>query len=137
MTNRRQLLIGGAAILGTAVVGLVGLLRAWSPGEPAPLVDDDGRAIAGSLSERVFVDINGVPHGMIIQSADAANPVLLFLHGGPGMPEFFLNTTHPTGLYQRLFHVTCAQVLVVIDVTMAGSPSKRFHALQQASTIAS
>ena len=41
------------------------------------------------------------------------------------------------GSYQRLFHVTCAQVLVVIDVTMSGSPSKRFHALQQASTIAS
>ncbi|WP_209426667.1 alpha/beta fold hydrolase [Pararhodobacter sp. SW119] len=35
---------------------------------------------------------------MIVQSADAANPVLLFLHGGPGMPEFFLNGTHPTGL---------------------------------------
>jgi pimeloyl-ACP methyl ester carboxylesterase len=35
---------------------------------------------------------------MFIQSADPANPVLLFLHGGPGMPEFFLETTHPTGL---------------------------------------
>ena len=24
----------------------------------------------------------------------------MFLHGGPGMPTFFLNTTHPTGLEQ-------------------------------------
>ncbi|NUB46112.1 alpha/beta hydrolase [Fertoebacter nigrum] len=35
---------------------------------------------------------------MIIQSMDVTHPVLLFLHGGPGMPEFFLNTTHPAGL---------------------------------------
>ena len=37
----------------------------------------------------------------MIQSADVARPVMLFLHGGPGMPEFFLNTTHPTGLEQH------------------------------------
>lgn len=37
---------------------------------------------------------------MIIQSVNPANLVLLFLYGGPGMPEFFLNTTHPTGLEQ-------------------------------------
>ena len=35
---------------------------------------------------------------MIIQSTDTSHPVLLFLHGGPGLPEFFLNTTHPTSL---------------------------------------
>lgn len=29
-----------------------------------------------------------------------AGAVLLFLHRGPGMPEFFLNTTHPMGLEQ-------------------------------------
>ena len=27
-------------------------------------------------------------------------PVLLFVHGGPGMPEYFLDRTHPTGLEQ-------------------------------------
>jgi pimeloyl-ACP methyl ester carboxylesterase len=98
MLDRRNLVIGtGAAVMG-AILGLGGVLRAWSPGEPAALDDAAGLPIKGSISERVFVDINGVRQGMIIQSTDTSHPVLLFLHGGPGMPEFFLNTTHPTGL---------------------------------------
>ena len=47
---------------------------------------------------KVFVSINGVRQGMFLRSADTTNPVLLFLHGGPGMPEYFLDRTHPTGL---------------------------------------
>ena len=94
----------------TLLTVLAGLLLAavvlWlrSPGMPLPLTDAAGTPIPGSLSERVTVEIGGVPQGMIIQSVDPANPVLLFLHGGPGMPEFFLQTTHPTGL-ERHFTV--------------------------------
>lgn len=87
-----------AALVILGLIGLVVLLILWSPGHPAPLVDAAGRPIKGSLSERVFVEINGIRQGMIIQSADSSSPVLLFLHGGPGMPIFFLNTTHPSGL---------------------------------------
>jgi pimeloyl-ACP methyl ester carboxylesterase len=35
---------------------------------------------------------------MFIESRDEANPVLLFIHGGPGMPEFWLTRRYPTGL---------------------------------------
>lgn len=94
-------------ILLTLVAGLLvatGLLWFRSPGVPPPLTDAAGTPIPGSLSERVTVEIGGVPQGMIIQSVDPANPVLLFLHGGPGMPEFFLQSTHPTGL-ERHFTV--------------------------------
>lgn len=35
---------------------------------------------------------------------DISNPVLLFVHGGPGMPEYFLNQDHPTGL-EKFFTV--------------------------------
>lgn len=54
--------------------------------------------LTGGRAEKVFVDVNGVRQGMFLKSADATNPVLLFLHGGPGMPEYFLDRTHPTGL---------------------------------------
>lgn len=76
----------------------VGYLFAISPGRPAPLRDAAGNPIPGSLSERVTVEIGGIPQGMIIQSVDPANPVLLFVHGGPGMTEFFMEQDYPTGL---------------------------------------
>ena len=54
--------------------------------------------MAGSLVEKVHASINGVEQGMFIRSRDAAHPVLLYLHGGPGMPTYFLNRKYPTGL---------------------------------------
>ncbi|HYA53943.1 MAG TPA: alpha/beta hydrolase, partial [Streptosporangiaceae bacterium] len=52
--------------------------------------------LRGSISEKVYTDINGVRQGMFIQSTDAAHPVLLCLHGG--LPEYFLTERYPTGL---------------------------------------
>ena len=40
-------------------------------------------------------------------------------------------------LYQRLIQMTVAQDRLVIEVTISGWSAKRFHALQQASTMAS
>lgn len=34
----------------------------------------------------------------ILKSEDISNPVLLFVHGGPGMPEYWLTEKYPTGL---------------------------------------
>ncbi len=52
--------------------------------------------LSGSVSEKVFVEINGTRQGMFIKSVDARNPVLLYLHGG--MPDYFLTAQYPTGL---------------------------------------
>jgi pimeloyl-ACP methyl ester carboxylesterase len=88
-------LVGAPLVMTLAVVVL---LLLWSRGEPARVVDASGRTVGGSLSEKVFVDINGVRQGMFIVSRDTTHPVLLFLHGGPGLPEFFLAERYPTGL---------------------------------------
>jgi pimeloyl-ACP methyl ester carboxylesterase len=74
----------------------VGALQLLGRGRPKPLLDENGRPVPGSLSEKAFADINGVRQGMFIQSKDATHPVLLFLHGG--MPEYFLTERYPTGL---------------------------------------
>jgi pimeloyl-ACP methyl ester carboxylesterase len=63
---------------------------------PKYLLDENGRLLRGSISEKAFADINGVRQGMFIQSKDAAHPVLLYLHGG--LPEYFLTDRYPTGL---------------------------------------
>ena len=84
------------SILLACILILVGVLQLLSPGTPPPFVDENGSPLAGSISEKVFVDINGVQQGMFIKSKDTTHPVLLYLHGG--MPDYFLTERYPTGL---------------------------------------
>lgn len=74
----------------------VGALKLVGRGRPEPLLDENGRLVPGSISEKAFADINGVRQGMFIQSKNPAHPVLLCLHGG--LPEHFLTERHPTDL---------------------------------------
>lgn len=80
------------------VVILMGIIFIVSPGKPMPFLNENGKEIIGSLSEKLHVDINGVQMGMFIKGKKQTNPILLFLHGGPGMPEYFLAEKYPTGL---------------------------------------
>lgn len=96
-TAGRIILIVVSIFIGCSLV-LLGILLAFSPGRPKPFLDEKGNVLAGSISEKIHVNINGVPEGMFIMGRDVANPVLLFLHGGTAMPEYFLTQTHPTGL---------------------------------------
>jgi pimeloyl-ACP methyl ester carboxylesterase len=77
---------------------VLGVLLLWSPGKPKPFMDENGRPLDLSISEKIHVNINGVEQGMFITSKNITNPVLLFLHGGTGMPEYFLTKRYPTGL---------------------------------------
>ena len=73
-------------------------LRSWFRGLPEPFLDSSGRRLAASISQKVHVEINGVQQGMVIRGQDIANPVLLWVHGGPGMPDYFLTRRYPVGL---------------------------------------
>ncbi len=92
----RRVMLILASVLLVGLLVLLGALRIMSPGTPAPFLDAAGEPLAGSLSEKVFVDINGVRQGMFIKSKDTTHPVLLYLHGG--MPDYFLTARYPTGL---------------------------------------
>jgi len=94
---RRIMLIVLSLVSGCVVVVLCTLL-VLSPGHPSPLLDESGKVLAGSISEKIHVEINGSRQGMFIKSRNPSNPVLLFLHGGTGMPEYFLSMKYPTGL---------------------------------------
>lgn len=97
-----RIMLNIISLLLACVLILVALLLLWSyPGKPAPYVDENGSPLAGSISEKIHVNINGVEQGMFIKGKDVNNPVLLFLHGGPGMPEYFLTQNYPTGLEEH------------------------------------
>lgn len=63
---------------------------------PTPFFDASGRPLAGSISEKIKININGVEQGMFIKGENIGQPVLLYLHGG--MPDYFLAQRYPTGL---------------------------------------
>jgi pimeloyl-ACP methyl ester carboxylesterase len=54
-----------------------------------------------SLAEKIHVPINGMQQGMFVESKDTRQPVLLLLHGGPGLPTHFLTQQYPTGLEEE------------------------------------
>jgi pimeloyl-ACP methyl ester carboxylesterase len=99
----RLALIVVSVLLGLALA-LLGALRLRSRSKPQLFLDRNGRPLADSISEKIWVNINGVQQGMFIESENDANPVLLVVHGGPGMPDHFLTEHYPTGL-EELFTV--------------------------------
>ncbi len=90
------------SILTAVILLLAAYLWVISPGKPAPYLDANGNPLPGSISEKVFIEVNGVRQGMFIKGKNSANPVLLYLHGG--MPDYFLAQKFPTGL-EDLFTV--------------------------------
>jgi pimeloyl-ACP methyl ester carboxylesterase len=92
---KRMLLILFATLLGLVLI-LFCILLIYSPGKQAAFLDESGKPVAGSISEKIHVNINGMEQGMIIKSKDSTHPVLLYLHGG--LPDYFLTRKYPTGL---------------------------------------
>lgn len=72
------------------LISLLIYLAIVSPGKSYAFKDENGEILAGSISEKIFIPIGGVKQGMFIRSKNIDNPVLLFIHGGPGFPNYFL-----------------------------------------------
>ena len=84
-------------VLGLALAAFIGLIaililgglgyRAWSQHQAA-------RAFrittANGIDEGRFVRIGGIEQWITIRGDDRSNPVLLYLHGGPGFPMSFM-----------------------------------------------
>ena len=69
-----------------------------SLGKTKPFMDENGNILEGSISEKIFIDVNGMSLGMFIMAKDRNKPVLLFLGGGPAIPEYLLEIDCPSGL---------------------------------------
>ncbi len=87
-----------SAFIIVCLLSILIFLLIVSPGKLRPYQDQNGKPLKGSISEKIFVKIGGVKQGMFIRGKDIKNPVLLFVHGGPSFPEYFLVEKYPPGL---------------------------------------
>lgn len=78
-------------ILLTGTVGMIMFCSITGTGEIKPFLDETGQVLHGSVAEKTYLNVNGNENGMIIRGKDIQNPVLLFISGGPGVPNYFLN----------------------------------------------
>ena len=93
----RMLVITFILIVGLLLI-LTCILLVYSPGKTVRYLDDTGKPISGSISEKIVVKIGGVKQGMFIKSRNIKNPVLLYVHGGPAFPNYFLIDKFNPGL---------------------------------------
>ena len=80
--------VGPVCVL-LAVLSLGSFVRCGGVGlqAPAGVADlDAARTVHGPIDEELFVPIGGIEQWITIHGKDRANPVVLFLHGGPGNP---------------------------------------------------
>lgn len=83
-----------AGIIAFLVLAGLGYLTWRSTGKTAPITGPNGQPLPRSIAEWASVTINGTRQWLLIRGHDRTKPVLLFLHGGPGLPELSLLTGH-------------------------------------------
>lgn len=87
------ILAGGLLVIFFA---LTLLLWIKSPGTAQAITDLNGKALPKSISTIEKVTLGGLEQYYMVRGADSTKPVMLFLHGGPGLPEMtFLKNSNP------------------------------------------
>ena len=76
-------------ISGILVIFLALALTLWikSPGKAEPIMDISGKTLDSSISVIEKIMLGGQEQYLVIRGVNRVQPVMLFLHGGPGSPE--------------------------------------------------
>ena len=63
------------------------LIIAILPARTTKIKDENGKVIPNSIAEIKKIEIGGVNQYLMIRGNNKNNPVILFVHGGPGQSE--------------------------------------------------
>jgi len=91
--KRKWVLWAGLLVVLVALVGAAVLVANFVFGWPSakastpPITDAEGNEVQGSIAVIETVTLGGVEQTITIRGVDRSKPVLLHLHGGPGMPS--------------------------------------------------
>jgi pimeloyl-ACP methyl ester carboxylesterase len=91
-----------------ALVVAAMLLAGWlwsRPGFTAPFTDASGEPLPTSIASLERVMLGGADQGMLIRGRSISNPVLLYLHGGPGTSELGMVRRHNMPMLEQHFTV--------------------------------
>lgn len=106
------------SIITLASLVLAGLIfPTWTPSIPGDQ----------SISTLEQIDINGAGHEVMIRGVDKRNPIVIFVHGGPGCTEI---------PYVRQYQDLLEQNLTIIHYDQRGS-GKSYHFFEDYSTLSS
>lgn len=82
------------AVSACAVIALLGVLAFLRPASTAAIRDAAGKPVPESIAVLEKLTIGGTKQSVLIRGRSSTNPVLLFLHGGPGTSELGILRVH-------------------------------------------
>jgi proline iminopeptidase len=93
-----------------ATIGVLGLAAGIArPARTGAIRDANGDKVSGSIAELIRVKIGGHDLAMMIRGSSTANPILLYLAGGPGGSEMGAMRNHLSALEKNFLVVTWDQ----------------------------
>lgn len=94
-----------ATIVSLIIIFIVIVFIIKGRGKPLKLLDENNKPYKNSISTREKIIINGTKQYFFIVGENKNNPILLYLHGGPGTPELPLITKNKENRLEKEFTV--------------------------------
>jgi len=95
MKTIKKIILILLSITGGTILLCFAYLFSVSGNKAIPVLTEDGSPIENSIYKIEKWKIGNIEQKMIIYGQNLENPVVLFLHGGPGLTEFpYVNKVH-------------------------------------------